>query len=416
MTVLDVFSILFTSNAADVKKDMEAAKKSTDDFQQQINTANETAANLGKSLLKVGLEAITAFTTFEGLKHGIIDAVNFNAELEKTAQITGASARQLAVYDATFSQFGGTTGEFVAWFQKASDIVNKTNGDVRNIIPNLKALANQMHALQMGGDEKGARQLFQIRKEQLGLPEDFYNTLIKGADAINLVADAQGRLINLTDGTAEAGLRLQSEFKELETAGRSFFTSNIQGAGDFLKLLETTIKGLRIFFDLFTLRGWKDIGTMFKQDFLGIDPGSSSTGSTPSGSLPLGMRNNNPGNLRSWGGVSSSGGFAQFPTLAAGLSAEQKQLQLYGNRGINTLSGIASTWAPSSENDTASYIAGLVKSTGFSANQRLDLNDPSVRAAIANAINKHSPCSHYRCRYKPLKFIAQCVRNDTAHS
>lgn len=102
-------------------------------------------------------------------------------------------------------------------------------------------------------------------------------------------------------------------------------------------------------------------------------------------------RFNNPTNLRWAEGYgmhnTKSGKFAVFPTLDEGVLASAKQLQIFGTRGINTVSEIAKKWAPSNENDTAEYIRHVVKTTGLGANDRLNLNDPVILAKLISAMS-----------------------------
>ena len=103
-------------------------------------------------------------------------------------------------------------------------------------------------------------------------------------------------------------------------------------------------------------------------------------------------RFNNPTNLRWAEGYGThntrSGDFAVFPTLDEGVLAAAKQLQIYGSRGVNTVSDIAKKWAPSNENDTAEYIRHVVKATRFGENEKLDLNNPAVLAKLISAMSQ----------------------------
>ena len=55
--------------------------------------------------------------------------------------------------------------------------------------------------------------------------------------------------------------------------------------------------------------------------------------------------------------------------------------------GINTPIGIASTWAPASDNnDPNSYGAQIAKSLGVGLNDKININDPAVRSKVGQAI------------------------------
>lgn len=91
--------------------------------------------------------------------------------------------------------------------------------------------------------------------------------------------------------------------------------------------------------------------------------------------LPRGIRNNNPLNIREnnradfdWLGEASidfDDEFEVFQSPVYGYRAGARIIQSYNRRGITTLGDIISTWAPSNENDTESYIASVEKNTGF---------------------------------------------------
>ena len=93
----------------------------------------------------------------------------------------------------------------------------------------------------------------------------------------------------------------------------------------------------------------------------------------------LGMRLNNPGNIRPGAGFfGESGqdkGYAKFVSDAAGLRAIQRLLMTYGNQyGINTLRGLANRYAPPSYNNpTENYIEFLSQKTGINPDEPINL-------------------------------------------
>lgn len=109
----------------------------------------------------------------------------------------------------------------------------------------------------------------------------------------------------------------------------------------------------------------------------------------PAMNLPLGLRQNNPGNLRSWGSTPVLGGFANFGSAEAGLAAMAQNLQGYGRRGVNSVDAIINRWAPSSENDTASYIRSVAGRMGVKSGEALDLNNPEVLSKLMGAMIQH---------------------------
>ena len=92
----------------------------------------------------------------------------------------------------------------------------------------------------------------------------------------------------------------------------------------------------------------------------------------------INFRNNNPGNLRSWGSMATSGGFAQFPTMAAGLAAEKQQIDKNIARGLtlNEFFGGGKGyggWAPASDkNKPSAYAAAIARQLGIDPNTPLN--------------------------------------------
>lgn len=111
---------------------------------------------------------------------------------------------------------------------------------------------------------------------------------------------------------------------------------------------------------------------------------------------PLGIRSNNPGNLRPseppWLGQVGADprGYCIFDTPEHGIRALAKNLLAYYTKhGLFTIRGIITRWAPSSENDTASYITAVSRDTGFGPDDALRLKDEPVLSALVSAIIRH---------------------------
>lgn len=132
----------------------------------------------------------------------------------------------------------------------------------------------------------------------------------------------------------------------------------------------------------------KDVQAMYAQPPSSVVPPLSFN--QPGNNNARGIRNNNPGNLRSApNAVGNDGSFPIFSNPNDGLAAMSRQLQLYGGRGNDTPYGIIHTYAPSSENDSQAYINAVTKDTGFGAHEKLDLSDPATLKRLMTAMIRH---------------------------
>jgi hypothetical protein len=101
---------------------------------------------------------------------------------------------------------------------------------------------------------------------------------------------------------------------------------------------------------------------------------------------------NNFGGIRIPGSTvgPKAGGFQAYPTPLDGIAAISTQLDRYASgattgKPVNTLRGIVSTWAPSSQNPTDALIARATRVTGFDPDQPLDVSNPAVKAKLIEA-------------------------------
>ena len=102
----------------------------------------------------------------------------------------------------------------------------------------------------------------------------------------------------------------------------------------------------------------------------------------------LAARNNNPGNLRTWGNQPTSGGYAVFPTAEAGWAALRRQVELNISRGLTLFEffagkpGTYGGYAPAADqNQPATYAAFVGQRVGLPLD--VPLNQPaSAETAI----------------------------------
>lgn len=100
--------------------------------------------------------------------------------------------------------------------------------------------------------------------------------------------------------------------------------------------------------------------------------------------LPIGIRQNNPLNIRStktvWlGQKSNKGAFVEFYYLLYGVRAGIKNLRSIYNRGNFTVSKIINVWAPASDGNTPDVYAKIVASQmGIGVNEPFSFNEENV--------------------------------------
>jgi len=109
---------------------------------------------------------------------------------------------------------------------------------------------------------------------------------------------------------------------------------------------------------------------------------------------PLGVRNNNPGNVRDtgtqWQGLTGAdAGFCVFDTPQNGIRCLAKVLIAYqAKHGLTTLRQMIGRWAPESENDTDAYLDHVCQACSASPDNPYTLT-PSRLTTLVNAIIKH---------------------------
>jgi hypothetical protein len=218
----------------------------------------------------------------------------------------------------------------------------------------------------------------------------------EGAGVLAMVRGIAVWLTTIGSAAAVAGITavwLTTKRWHEELAGIQIIYHNL---GDYLKHPVNTIK------TMFSENGQdspeqKAIRHLVHTLFPSISenlPGQAAT-TAPPVTGGYGVPLHNPGNLRHWPGVpevnrgGKLGSFANFATDQEGLNAMAQNLLTYSRHGLNTLNSIISTWAPSSENNTAAYIADISKKMGVGAGSTLDLTNPGTLTELMKDMIHH---------------------------
>ncbi len=111
--------------------------------------------------------------------------------------------------------------------------------------------------------------------------------------------------------------------------------------------------------------------------------------------LPRGIRNNNPGNIRwgeNWQGLKKDGkkqdaSFCVFTSPIYGIRALAKVLINYKKLyGLKTIRSIISRYAPPNENQTQAYIQSVSKQIGRYPDEPIDVEERGILTVFIKAI------------------------------
>ncbi len=149
--------------------------------------------------------------------------------------------------------------------------------------------------------------------------------------------------------------------------------------------------------------------TLYKNRAVAVTPTGQVIGE-PSVKLPtsgpIGIRNNNPGNLRPSvppfnGTAGQNKGYAVFSSPVYGIRAIYKLLKNYKTLyGLDTIAKIAARWAPADDgNNVAAYAANVALMSGIGQNTAINTSDFATMTKLAKGIigaeNGAAYTSHY---------------------
>jgi hypothetical protein len=417
-----------------VEAEREQAKLSTS-VKKGSNQIGEGIAEVGRQVatLVLGFESLRgAVGFFAGLNVA-------SANLGRFSKNLGESAHEVNAWDSAVELAGGSAKDAEADLMALSNSITalKATGDVSPLILLFQRMGVSIYDAQGRtrkltdlykdlGDrlrQYNRADAFNLAK-QAGISDSTFNLIRAEASERQRLLDTAERNNAVTDASVQKAAQLQEEWRQIGQEVKALGQTILEYITPAVKTVFEYVKGLTdgwaksgeaaqrvsAFFqpiaDVLKLivSGWSQLIDLIKgavqgdgvvnKFFVGLgwlfdklhvlaggksiaDSGTPAAVGAPQDAAARRAARNNPGNLRFAGqaGATNSEGFAAFPTLAQGIQAANRQLDLYAQRGVNTIGKIVAKWAPPNENDVPAYIAALKKATGKGENDELSAFD-----------------------------------------
>jgi hypothetical protein len=437
-------------NLTDQEKQQKHLQEVQNKHIQAVKEAEKEQADRDKEKLKTGSEfvniiekataAAAAYVSVAAVSNGIFSNAQSNSNLKVQADLLGQSLVSVKAIDAISQAAGGKEGAVLDQYNR----VVQDYASRKQPVADIETYYRNLHEISKQGQYQGASGKALLSQQNYGLDAgqidfiykndaDFEKTLTKNKEKQAGLEKGAQAARDFQEALKGTGTSIDTVFTNLGTRVLPYLTElnvKIQEFAEYLNKHPHIADSLAIGITaLATALGVGAVATIVggigaiglaaagaAAPFLalgaavggavavynslgeGREASDKNWAATHNGQaapyLPIpgltrGLRNNNPGNLRSWIGAGSSGGFAVFDTPEQGVNALSKQLQLYNGRGNNTINGIISKYAPGSENNTAAYIAAVARDTGFDPSAHLDISDPAIRSSLMAAIIKH---------------------------
>lgn len=369
-------------------KNDDAAKKKVD---LAVSEITKSINALGIAI-DLSLAAMVAFT---------VKSAEALDKLYFASQRTGSAVENIQAFDYATAQMGGSADGAQASLENLAHFIRSYPGS-ENFLERIGVKPEHVHdAVKAMGDLGKTFQHMPFWQAQL------YGNML-GIDEKTLLAMQSGKLNQWMDDyksrLADVGLSETDAAK----SGNEFMTA-IRGleaetgiAGEALvngpfgkaliwcvEWLDKVARGAALTFQ----RPMNFVDGLAADSMwaAGLNPDGTPLGKgTSSSGGAREDRQNNPGNLRSWGSVPVINGFASFGSKLEGLTAEARQLLRYNTRGIHTINDIVDKWAPASDgNNTAAYKKFLSGWMHSDINKPLDLNDQSTLESMMSGISRY---------------------------
>ncbi len=215
MNIIEQFYILFKSDASDVKRGADEAKKATNDLDKSIRNTTQDTERSGKAFLQL-VRAASAFLGVGVAAHkvltGITQANDYALKLGDASRALGVNASELDAWGNAVKRTGGTVEGFQASLKALSQHFGASATVALAVLPKLADTFQRLgnfRAMQYG--------------KMLGLDEATIMLLQQGRREVEDVIRRQKELGTVTQVNIEDSRKYRNAQNELDTAFRTLY-------------------------------------------------------------------------------------------------------------------------------------------------------------------------------------------------
>lgn len=264
--ILDVFQIIFTSNAKEIKAGHEEVEAASKKLEHGLEGVGEAATEVGEHFLDMAKEAAGALVALAGIgmaAEEIMHTAEIADELKKTSDALEVNIEDLSAWNDAVREAGGPGANFtetlkhltagmaqvdvlgksrmLPFFQELGVKMLDAQGKIRPVMNLLPELAEKFHAM-------GAQKSFGFG-EKLGLDQGTIMLLQRGRNEVDEVIRKQKELGVVTKEQAEIAEKFNDQLEETRHAFRSMWTdigsSLLPALGGILNVVEKGVTWLR---------------------------------------------------------------------------------------------------------------------------------------------------------------------------
>lgn len=258
MAILDTFYLLFESDIAGTKKDVDATEKSVDDLDKKVKTTHDSTGKLAGGfgdLVKTAAKAAIAFASIDAIIGGTFANAQRIDALGKFSKSIGESAQDVEAWGEAVARSGGSSEGFqgslaglarematvatkgesrlTPFFDKLGISLLDANGKARSTMDLLPELADKFAGL----SEIESRGL----GEKIGLDEGTILLLQQGRRAVEDLVARQRELGTATDEDIAKAEKFNDQWDDTKQLFRSLL---VTGGSTILPLFSAILQGL----------------------------------------------------------------------------------------------------------------------------------------------------------------------------